>query len=62
MAVSMRLEFQVTKPSGGDYPTVGDLREWLAAADARGAKDSEELLPAYDHRDDLEGFFIYVAP
>ena len=62
MTVFMRLEFQVTDGPSGETPTVGDVRKWLAAADARGASDSDDLIQYYDEREDLEGFFIYVEP
>lgn len=62
MAVSMRLEFQVTDGPSGEVPTVGDLRQWLATADAHGASDSDPLLQMLDERDDLEGFYTFVFP
>jgi hypothetical protein len=62
MSVFMRLEFQVTDGPNGETPTVGDLRKWLATADAKGAEDSAELIRTYDEREDLEGFFIYLEP
>lgn len=62
MPISMRLEFQITAGPNGERPTLGDLRRWVDLARKQGAADSDELELMLDHRDDVEGFYIFTVP
>lgn len=62
MPISMRLEFQITSGPNGERPTLGDLQRWVDLARKQGAVDSDDLELMLDHREDVEGFYIFTVP
>lgn len=63
MSFTLRFEFSlgVTRDDTST-PTVGELRSWLAAVEAAGVGDDEELLIEYTEQEDPVGFYVYGHP
>ena len=61
MAVGLKLDIEFTGPDG-QRATFGDLKRFVARADAGGCADEDELHLEMNENDEITGFSLYLDP
>ncbi|CAH0229735.1 MULTISPECIES: hypothetical protein [unclassified Arthrobacter] len=61
MAVGLKLEIEFSGPEG-QRATFGDLKRFVARADAGGCSDEDKLHIEMNENDEITGFSLYLDP
>lgn len=61
MAIGLKLGIEFSGPEG-QHATFGDLKRFVARAEAGGSADDDELHIEVNENDEITGFSLYLDP